>query len=349
MLKVRHYLKFLILLFIPLLITSTKVWGRPLQRVLIIQSYSAQNPTAMPQERGIRKALKESGLPLEIKTFYMNTKTYYITPEAIARQAKRTRELIKKIGPDVIIVVDDNACREVMLKMVDTPYKFVFTGMNMPPEIYNQKIHFMESRIHPGHNITGVFEKLYIAASVRIAQEILPNFRKAFLFVSNSPTGMAIRESALYEMKKHPVPLQIREVKDLKDYQDQLALLNGVYSPRQAFIMPIVDRLKGLDRMLNLLEVVDFTLAHNHLPEIGGTLNMVKRGCLGAAVVDFEEMGKQAGEKAVLILKGTPPGNIPIEDARGYKIVINLKRAEELGLKIPFEFLLSADLILGGD
>jgi ABC-type uncharacterized transport system substrate-binding protein len=194
-----------------------------------------------------------------------------------------------------------------------------------------------------------VFEKLYITASVKIAQEILPHLKKAFLFVSTSPTGNAFKQAVLYELQNNPVSLEINQVATLKEYAALLAQLNKTYSSQEVIIIPLVERLKTDRTTFDLLEVVDFTLSHNRLPEIGGTLSMVERGCLGAAALDFKEMGRQAGEKVVLVLKGTPPGNIPIEDARGYKIVINLKRAKELGIKIPFEFLISADIILGGE
>jgi len=320
------------------------------KKVLIIQSYEEDNITSIPQERGIREALEKLSNNLEIETFYMRTKKEYRTPTAIRERGRLAREKIKEVQPDVIIVVDDNACKEVMLKMVDSGYKFVFTGMNMPPEVYNKNVRFMESRDLPKHNITGVFERLYFTASVRIVQEILPQLKKVILITSASPTGQAIKEAAMYELKNFPIsiPLEIKIVRTLKECKALLDSLNKDYSSKEVAIIPLVDQCLSEEKILTLLETTEFILRHNHLPEVGGPLAIAKIGCLGGAMVDLEEMGKQAGEKAVLILQGRPPGEIPIEDTRGYKVVINFKRATELGIALPFNFLLSADVILGG-
>jgi putative tryptophan/tyrosine transport system substrate-binding protein len=43
------------------------------------------------------------------------------------------------------------------------------------------------------------------------------------------------------------------------------------------------------------------------------------------------------------ILKGMPPGELPAEQSRDYKVIINLKTAKELGITIPASLLVRAD------
>ena len=72
----------------------------------------------------------------------------------------------------------------------------------------------------------------------------------------------------------------------------------------------------------------------------------VKRGAVAALGVDFYELGKNASKKAVRVLKGEKPENIPISMAEKFFIWINLKAANDFGLTISEEVLNKADNVI---
>jgi putative ABC transport system substrate-binding protein len=61
--------------------------------------------------------------------------------------------------------------------------------------------------------------------------------------------------------------------------------------------------------------------------------------------LDYYLVGYSAGKKAIEILKGEKPGNIPWELAKEYLLVINEGAAKAQGVIIPPDVLKKADKI----
>jgi putative ABC transport system substrate-binding protein len=55
----------------------------------------------------------------------------------------------------------------------------------------------------------------------------------------------------------------------------------------------------------------------------------------------------RSAEYINLILRGAKPADLPVQSPRKYELLINLKVAEALGLKVPVVLLARADRITG--
>jgi len=57
-------------------------------------------------------------------------------------------------------------------------------------------------------------------------------------------------------------------------------------------------------------------------------------------------MFRRAAEIADKILRGANPGDVPVEQAAKFDLILNLTTAKALGLKIPESFLLRANEVI---
>jgi putative ABC transport system substrate-binding protein len=86
--------------------------------------------------------------------------------------------------------------------------------------------------------------------------------------------------------------------------------------------------------------------AKKHLPSIFHIREFVDAGGLVAYGADRREMYRRAAFYVDKILKGTKPGDLPIEQPTKFELIVNLRTAKALGLTIPPLLLLRADQVI---
>jgi len=319
-------------------------------RVFIVHSYAPQSLISQPQEEGLARGLAESGFidgeTVEIKRFFMDTKGTYTRPDQIASRGKEALSMIDDFQPDVVITVDDNAARTVMLPLVDSGIPVVFSGINTTPEMYNHTRRFMDSRHHPGHNVTGVYEKLYIEKSMQLMEAVVPDLKKVIFIVDDSPTGNAIKAQIKSELFVYGsnILYSLRQVGTFAEYKKIIRSIDtsedvGAYFPAALRLTT------GPGKVVTGRDIFQWTLSHSHKPAFVANNVMCKLGALGGVAVDFSGMGRQAALKAANILQGGKAGDIAIEDASEYAIAFNIARARELGVRLDPELLSAAAVI----
>jgi putative ABC transport system substrate-binding protein len=89
------------------------------------------------------------------------------------------------------------------------------------------------------------------------------------------------------------------------------------------------------------------TLAAKHrLPAVYALRDFVDAGGLMAYGPDFPVLYRRAAEYVDKILKGASPADLPIEQPTQYVLVVNLKTARSLGIRIPQSILVRADEVI---
>ena len=92
-------------------------------------------------------------------------------------------------------------------------------------------------------------------------------------------------------------------------------------------------------------QVVEFA-TKNNLPSIYAWRGPASAGGLLAYGVNIPQAYHRAAYYVDKILRGTKPGELPIEQPTKFDFVVNLKTAKALGITIPQSILLRADEVI---
>ena len=324
----------------------------PKLKVLVVHSYHEGWGWNQDIQKGIIEGLSRQryieGQDFALKTFYMDTKVTYVTPEQVAERGAMARDLIKEYEPDIVFVNDDDALKYVAVayteKYPTEKIPFVFSGTNLDPSIYAP----IQSLEAPGGTITGALERFPYYDAFALAKRIVPQASRIVLMAdpSSSSTFVVNTFKEQYLDKVTDSPLQIIgpiQVTTFKEWQEKIEEYQT-----KADLLGILTYHQLRDEEGNVVPapvVVDWTVHHSKLPEMGILTFHAEDGFMAALGVSGYKTGIYVGVLGGEILNGVNPGTIPIIDPGLTEIAFNLERAAMLGIKIPTQELVKADTV----
>ncbi len=198
----------------------------------------------------------------------------------------------------------------------------------------------VQSLAKPGGNVTGLsLQATHLAGKrLELVREVLPRLgRLAIIFnAGNAQTVLEMRETeaAARTLGLDVALLEIRAAADITKAFDAL-------EPQADALYVVVDQLM----VANLTRILTLALGER-LPTVFSTRDFVRFGALMSYGPSYVDLFRRAADYVDKILRGTKPGDIPVEQPTRFELVINLTTAKALRLKIPESFLLRADEII---
>ena len=325
-------------------------WTAPSRRVLVIHSYHEGWSWNEEIQQGIIEGLSRHGYALdrdyELKTFYMDTKVTYTTPEQIEERAALALVLIEEFEPDIVFVNDDNALKYVAVayteRYPDRRLPFVFSGVNVDPTIYEP----ITSLERPGGPITGALERFPYYEGFALAKRIFPNASTIVLLADSSPSSSFVVSTfkERYMDVVNESPLQVLgpiQVETFREWQETVTAYQT-----EADLLGILTYHQLRDENGTVVPapvVVEWTVHHNKLPELGVLTFHAEDGYFAAVGVSGYKTGLYVGVIGGEILGGTDPAIIPLVDPAVIEVAFNLERADALGITLPAEELVKAN------
>lgn len=197
------------------------------------------------------------------------------------------------------------------------------------------------SLARPGGNVTGNSDQASEVSlkEIELMSELLPGLREV---------------GVLWNRLN---PLAVRTAKELRTAARGRALKVTVFEVTQADEIDRAIEAAGRARVGALIVVHDaVTLDHRaaiahsaltrRLPTISAATAFAEAGILMSYGPDLAALCRRAAGFVDKILKGTPPGDIPVEQPTRFELVVNLKTAKALGVTVPPALRIRADRLL---
>lgn len=278
---------------------------------------------------GLRDGLQELGYR-EDRDFTIGVRFTQGDPAELPAAA---RDLVK-LGVDLIVTGETSTAAKAA-RMATDRIPIIFVGGSDPVESG-----LVKSIARPGGNITGIadIDVELVPKRMELFRDMVPGLKRV-LFAYDAANPLVVTLLRVHRDAARRLGLTLLERPVRTQEQAQAAIggarkgeLDGILSPR-----------------LHSLNIPGFILevgAKGTVPTMFHSPFFVERGGLASYAADRHEMGRQAARLVEKILKGAKPGDLPVEQANKFELVLNLKTARALGLTIPESVLLRADRLI---
>ena len=199
----------------------------------------------------------------------------------------------------------------------------------------------VDSLARPGGNVTGITEIAIELSAKRLEliKEVVPTIKNVAVLWNADDLAMTLRYQAI-EATGQVLGVAIRPlgVRAPDDFEAAFSAMTR--DPPDAILM-VTDSLTRLNRK----RLYEFAAVHR-LPAVYEEDSFAREGGLMSYGPDRDETFDRVAGLVDRILNGARPSELPLEQPTRFRLAVNLKTAEALGLTVPQWVLFGADELI---
>ncbi|MEO8440899.1 MAG: ABC transporter substrate-binding protein [Betaproteobacteria bacterium] len=201
---------------------------------------------------------------------------------------------------------------------------------------------YVTSLSRPGGNITGVanLQRELSSKRIEIIREILPKLTRVAILWDAAGPGPKIAVGN-YEAAARSSGLLVQSLPVGAQKIDSENAIDAAKSWHAGAIIIVSNPTTRQHR-----EIIIAVSKRNKLPTLVETSNWVSDGGLISYGTSTAEIGQRMAVFVDRLLKGAKPAELPVEQPTTFELVVNLKTAKALGIKIPQSILVQATKVI---
>lgn len=212
----------------------------------------------------------------------------------------------------------------------------IFSGITDPVAA-----HLVESMDYGYKNINGVVDTIPIPEQINEFRKIFPFKKLGFIYSSAETNAVSMAkttEKVCKDLGIEFIPATITNTSEVKQAAESLVGRVDAF-----YVTNDNNLVAGVNALLE-------TAKANKIAVFSGDFTSSKDGGVVYALgFDYYNMGKATGNMIIEVLNGKSPDSMPVgilKDPADYLKLVDLNTAQNLGIKVPEEFVNGADLVI---
>jgi len=300
-----------------------------IKRVAILMGLAETDAEGQARNEALRQRLQKLGWSENNNIEF----EYYWNVNSKKRGEESAAEVMNK---RVDVIFTNSPAALAAAKQATRSIPIVFVQFTDPVEDG-----FVASVAHPGGNITGFASSEHVMSTkwLDLLRELAPRTTRVG-FIQNVehpswPRYNRIIQEVAPSFGFAAVPIGVRSVSEIEEGINKLSLLPG------GALLILPDTFNTINR-----KPIIASARQQGLPAIYPLTTFAKEGGLMSYGGDLVDLFGQAATYVDRILRGDRAGDLPIQQATKFDLVLNLGTAAALGLTIPSSLLARADEVI---
>jgi putative tryptophan/tyrosine transport system substrate-binding protein len=237
------------------------------------------------------------------------------------------------LGVDVIVGLSQPAGKAAHDATASIPIVSIISGDPVAAGL-------VESLAEPGGNLTGLsyYANELTEKRLELLKEAVPDLATVDVLANPVVSYLPFEDDALRAGERLGLAMRIHHVSVPADLDRAFAAMTPA-GAQAVFVLPDMMLASEAPRIASLA-------IQRRLPTMAWADWYTADGCLMAYSAQYDDLVHRLAYYVDRILKGTKPGDLPIEQPTRFELSINLKTAAALGIEVPRALLLRADEVI---